>query len=98
MTSRDDWLAQTSEEALEPELPICDAHHHFWASRPDPAHFVEALLWQERYIVRDLADDVSGHNVRSTVFMAVPSICVRLVRSSSPRGWPEKVRVAHTDP
>ena len=84
MTSRDDWLALTSEAALEPELPICDAHHHFWASRPDPAHFVEALLWQERYLVRDLADDVSGHNVRSTVFIEV--------RSEYRSGGPEEMR------
>ena len=25
-----DWLALTQEPILEPELPICDAHHHFW--------------------------------------------------------------------
>ena len=33
MTARSknhDWLAQTVESALEPELPICDAHHHLW--------------------------------------------------------------------
>ena len=25
----DDWLALTSELTLEPEIPICDPHHHF---------------------------------------------------------------------
>ena len=25
-----DWLALTQEPTLEPELPICDPHHHFW--------------------------------------------------------------------
>ena len=31
-----DWLAKTPEETLEPEIPICDPHHHFWISRPEP--------------------------------------------------------------
>jgi hypothetical protein len=24
-----DWLALTREPTLEPEIPICDPHHHF---------------------------------------------------------------------
>ena len=24
-----DWLALTPEPAVEPEMPICDPHHHF---------------------------------------------------------------------
>ena len=27
---RQDWLAQTVEPALEPDLPIIDPHHHLW--------------------------------------------------------------------
>ncbi len=27
---RDDWLSQTSEDILEPGLPIIDPHHHIW--------------------------------------------------------------------
>ena len=27
---REDWLAQVDEPVLEPELSICDAHHHMW--------------------------------------------------------------------
>ena len=26
------WLSLTQEPTLEPELPICDPHHHFWAA------------------------------------------------------------------
>ena len=60
-----DWLAQTPEETLEPEIPICDTHHHFWVSRPEPAHY-------QQYLLPELAADVSsGHNVRSTVFIEV---------------------------
>jgi hypothetical protein len=25
-----DWLALTQEPTLEPEIAICDPHHHFW--------------------------------------------------------------------
>ncbi|MBT7429444.1 MAG: hypothetical protein HN783_06500, partial [Ilumatobacter sp.] len=24
------WIAQVTESALEPDLPICDPHHHLW--------------------------------------------------------------------
>ena len=61
----EDWLAQTVEETLEPELPICDTHHHFWVSRPEPPAY-------QRYLLPELSADVgSGHNVRSTVFIEV---------------------------
>ena len=29
-----DWLALSQEPTLEPEIPICDPHHHFWDSDP----------------------------------------------------------------
>ena len=52
------WLALTQEEILEPELPICDPHHHLW-DRPD-----------QRYLLPDfLADTGSGHRIESTVFL-----------------------------
>lgn len=60
-----DWLAQTCEETLEPEIPICDTHHHLWVSRPEPAHY-------QRYLLPELVSDIgSGHNIRSTVFIEV---------------------------
>jgi len=58
-----DWLAQTQEPALEPELPICDPHHHFWDFRTPRIPY-------QRYLLHELAADIhSGHNVRSTVFI-----------------------------
>ncbi len=33
MTTRSknhDWLALTVEDPLDPDLPICDPHHHLW--------------------------------------------------------------------
>jgi predicted TIM-barrel fold metal-dependent hydrolase len=32
-----DWLALTQEPTLEPAMPICDPHHHFWDLRPERA-------------------------------------------------------------
>ena len=44
------------EAAWEPELPICDAHHHLWERPP------------ERYLLDDLLVDLnSGHNILATV-------------------------------
>jgi L-fuconolactonase len=58
-----DWLALTPEPTLEPELPICDPHHHFW-------DFRLARIPYQRYLLHELMADVnSGHNVRSTVFI-----------------------------
>ena len=60
------WLQLTPETALEPNLPICDPHHHVWAQRHEPPAY-------QRYLLPDLAADIrdSGHNVRSTVFIEV---------------------------
>jgi predicted TIM-barrel fold metal-dependent hydrolase len=55
---REDWLAATVEPILEPDLPICDPHHHLWDFA---AH---------RYMLPELlADTGSGHKVVSTVFI-----------------------------
>jgi L-fuconolactonase len=58
-----DWLALTREPTLEPEIPICDPHHHFWDLRT-------ARIPYQRYLLDELVADVgAGHNVRSTVFI-----------------------------
>ena len=60
-----DWLALTTEDTLEPEIPICDPHHHFWVERSEPVDY-------QQYLLPELAADVnSGHNVKSTVFIEV---------------------------
>ena len=55
------WLAQTPREAaLEPDLPIIDAHHHLWD--------VKAVA--NRYLLDDLLADVNqGHNICATVYV-----------------------------
>ena len=73
-----DWLALTQEPTLEPEIPICDPHHHFWEYRPEPLDY-------QSYLLQDLANDInSGHNVRSTVFVEA--------RSSYRTDGPEEMR------
>jgi predicted TIM-barrel fold metal-dependent hydrolase len=47
-----------SEEILEPDLPICDPHHHLW-DHPGRRYLLDELL----------ADTGSGHNVVATVFV-----------------------------
>ena len=61
----DAWLARTLEPTLEPEIPICDRHHHFWISRPEPVHYLRYLLPEPP------ADIGSGPSVRSRVFIEV---------------------------
>ena len=44
------------ETPIDPELPICDAHHHLWERPP------------KDYLLGELLQDLgSGHNVVSTV-------------------------------
>jgi len=58
-----DWLALTQEETIEPEIPICDPHHHFW-------DFRTTRIPYQRYLLHELIADIDcGHNVRSTVFI-----------------------------
>lgn len=56
---RPDWLASRTEPALDPGLPIIDAHHHLW-DRPG---------W--RYMLDDLVADIDGcgHRIVATVFV-----------------------------
>ena len=58
MSERQDWLDLTEEDTLDPELPICDPHHHFW-------HYPTS-----RYLVDEFLQDISGgHRVLKTVFV-----------------------------
>jgi L-fuconolactonase len=63
-----DWLALTQEPTLEPEIAICDPHHHFWDFRSERVPY-------QRYLLHELVADVNcGHNVRSTVFIEARSM------------------------
>jgi predicted TIM-barrel fold metal-dependent hydrolase len=57
------------EEIIEPDLPICDPHHHLW-DFPNSRYLLPELL----------ADLTSGHNVESTVFVE----CGAFYRAAGP--------------
>ncbi len=58
-----EWLALTQEPSLEPDIPICDPHHHFWDFR----------TWRgpyQRYLLHEFIEDINcGHNIVSSVFV-----------------------------
>ena len=59
---------------LEPELPICDPHHHLWDFR------IEHV--QPRYLLDDILGDIcGGHNVVSTVFIE----CGTMFKADGPK-------------
>ena len=69
---RQAWLDQVVEETLEPQLPICDPHHHLW-DYPEGRYLLDELL----------ADVGSGHRVVSTVFME----CGSMYRADGPEAF-----------
>ncbi len=65
---RDDWLALTPEDPIEPELPILDPHHHLWHRG------------NSRYLLQDIVADTTDHRVKQTVFIE----CSAMYRASGP--------------
>ncbi len=63
------WLAQVSEEIVDPQMPICDPHHHLW-DHPGSRYLLDELM----------LDTGSGHNVVSTVFVE----CASMYRAAGP--------------
>jgi predicted TIM-barrel fold metal-dependent hydrolase len=57
-TDHEAWLNLTMEAPIEPELLICDPHHHLW-ERPNNYYFPEEFL----------KDTASGHNIVKSVFI-----------------------------
>ena len=68
-----DRPALVVEDAVEPELPICDPHHHFWDR--------DVHRGGDRYLLDELTQDLSGgHNVTHTVFIE----CRSMYRAEGP--------------
>ena len=61
MPPRSDWLAQITEDIIDPDRPIVDPHHHFWHDNPRRGY---------AYLLEDLWEDTnSGHRIEQTVFV-----------------------------
>ena len=56
---REDWLAQVTEEILEPTRRIVDPHHHFFAVNPEFPKYDLNTLWA----------DTATHHVEQTVYL-----------------------------
>jgi L-fuconolactonase len=67
---RPEWLLQMAEEAIEPDLAICDTHHHLWDHGPGDRYLVEEML----------ADIRGGHEVVSSVYID----CFSMYRKDGP--------------
>lgn len=71
------WLAKVDEPVLDPDMPICDPHHHLWDGRP--GNYV-----QPRYLLDEIIADVSGgHNIVSTVFIE----CGAMFKADGPENF-----------
>ena len=69
---REDWLAQYTEEIIDPARPIVDPHHHLW----DRGGL--------RYMIEDMAADIaSGHNIVATVYVD----CRSMYRANGPEAF-----------
>ncbi|MDO9564756.1 MAG: amidohydrolase family protein [Bradyrhizobium sp.] len=66
---REDWLAQYTEEVIDPQRPIVDPHHHLWDRGG------------QRYMIEEMAADIaSGHNIVATVYVD----CRSMYRAGGP--------------
>ena len=69
---REDWLAQYTEEIIDPARPIVDPHHHLWERGG------------LRYMIEEMAADMaSGHNIVATVYVD----CRSMYRANGPEAF-----------
>lgn len=68
MSDRSEWLAKTVEEPLDPDLEICDAHHHLWDRGG------------QCYLAEEFADDTTGHRVTKSVYVE----CLSMYQEDGP--------------
>ena len=69
---REDWLAQHTEEVIDPQRPIVDPHHHLWDRGG------------QRYMIEEMAADIaSGHNIVATVYVD----CRSMYRATGPEAF-----------
>ncbi|MGB8402133.1 amidohydrolase family protein, partial [Bradyrhizobium sp.] len=69
---REDWLAQLTEEIIDPGRQIVDPHHHLWERGG------------LRYMIEEMSADIaSGHNIIATVYVD----CRSMYRAQGPEAF-----------
>src|SRR5688500_11062098 len=69
---REDWLAQHTEDVIDPRRPSVDPHHHLWDRGG------------QRYMIEEMAADIaSGHNIVATVYVD----CRSMYRATGPEAF-----------
>src|ERR1700760_2860180 len=69
---REDWLAQHTEENIDPQRPIVHPHHHLWDRGG------------QHYLIEEMAADIaSGHNIIATVYVD----CRSMYRAHGPEAF-----------
>lgn len=72
VTEREAWLKLMIEEPIDPDLPVCDPHHHLWDGPGD----------RGRYLLDEyLRDAGGGHHIVKTVFVE----CGAMYRKDGPQ-------------
>jgi L-fuconolactonase len=65
------WLRLAEEDAIDPDLPICDSHHHLWDGPGE----------RGAYLVDDFLEDASGgHRIVKSIFVE----CGTMYRKDGP--------------
>ena len=79
-TEHETWLKLTIENPMDPELPICDPHHHLWDY---PKNRIPAYATHvHRYLLEELLQDTGGgHHIVQTVFVE----CNSMYRKGGPQ-------------
>lgn len=61
---------QASQSILEPQLEICDAHHHLWDIATSEPSAVLKTMPRTRYLLPEILGDIAqGHNITSTIYV-----------------------------
>lgn len=70
VTQLEAWLKLTKEDPIDPDLPICDPHHHLWDYLDDlPKNRISTFALPVRhFLLKELLEDTKGgHNIVQTV-------------------------------
>ncbi len=88
-----DWLRLTVEEPLDPDLPICEPHHHLWdleTGRVAPRYLLEAwvslsIQWRSSKVRREFRASAKLRQRRVCLLAPDVHVHVRYIAVAVPR-------------